>query len=207
MVEFGRHCEAIGNLFNMELSEISRDYLNSRGFTSLHQVLLRIDQKQSLEAYLYSLTQEKLDVLLNHPDAHYRTPLTWAVEFGWFEAVRTLLKFGADPSQLTLSSRGYSTLLHAAVTGPASQLSQKEYRLVIKSLLTAGVDVNAKDHEEWTPLHIVASWGVCDLDEFFSHPLLDWGALTDDGNSVDDLALFKPYSSIVFPKRLGALAN
>jgi hypothetical protein len=96
-LDFGQHYERVGSLFGMTLTETGTTYLNCRGFTELHQVMLGINQKASLGAYLQSLDRLTLVHLINRPDTRSRTPLLWAVEFGWSDATQTLLDYGADP--------------------------------------------------------------------------------------------------------------
>lgn len=199
-LEFGKWCEDIGVLFDLTLSESGTQYLNTRGFTELHQVLLRINQKVSLDDYLRPLKRDDLDTLINCADNRGRTPLMWSVEFGWSSATQILLGYGADPHRATNTKRGSSTLLHLAVAGPRSQFSRAGFLDVIDHLLQMGVDVNAKDHEGWTPLHIAASWGICDLRNLFSHPLLNWSVLTDDNMSVNDLSPVEQFSNVALAR-------
>ncbi|KAI2696262.1 hypothetical protein CBS147332_9136 [Penicillium roqueforti] len=199
-LEFGKFCEDIGVLFSLTLTESGTQYLNTRGFTELHQVLLRINQEVSLEDYLNSLERNDLDTLINCIDIRGRTPLMWAVEFGWSGATQILLDYGADPHRATTTKRGSSTLLHLAVAGPRSQFSRAGFLEVIELLLQRGVDVNAKDHEGWTPLHIAASWGTCDLRSLFRHPALDWSVLTDDYMSVDALSPVEQFSNFTLAR-------
>lgn len=199
-LEFGKFCEDIGVLFDLTLSESGTQYLNTRGFTELHQVLLRINQKVSLDDYLRSLKRDDLDILINRTDTRGRTPLMWAVGFGWSGATQILLDYGADPHRATTTKRGSSTLLHLAVAGPRSQFLRAGFVEVIDHLLQMGVDINAKDHEGWTPLHIAASWGTCDLQNLFSHPALDWSVLTDDNMSVDALSPVEQFSNVALAR-------
>lgn len=199
-LEFGKCCEDIGALFNMTLTESGAQYLNTRGFSELHQVLLGIDRKVLLGDYLRSLEREELNNLINCTDSRGRTPLTWTVEFGWPEATRILLEYGADPHRITTTQRGRITLLHLAVAGPNAQFSRPGFLDVIDLLLEMGVDVNAKDHEGWTPLHIASSWGLCNLPSLFSHTDLDWTLLTDDNMSVDDLSPMEQFSNVALAR-------
>jgi ankyrin repeat protein len=172
-LDFGQHCERIGSLFGMALTETGTTYMNSRGFTEL-QVLLGINRKASLEVYLQSLDRLTLVHLINRPDARSRTPLMWAVEFGWSDATQTLLDYGADPHLPISLPKDESTLLHVAAAGPSSQFARNGFNEVIDILTKAGVDVNAKDHEGWTSLHIAASWGTCTLKSLIAHRAVDW---------------------------------
>lgn len=168
--------------------ETGTAYLNSRGFTDLHAVLLGINRKVSLKDYLRSLDRPTLGHLINHPDTRGRTPLMWTVEFGWSDATQILLDYGADPHLPLKLLKGESTLLHVAVAGPSSQFAMGGFHEVIDILIKAGIDINAKDHEGWTSLHIAASWGTCTLKNLLAHRALDWTALTNDGLSIDDLS-------------------
>ena len=88
----------IASLFNKDQQELWDCYVSSRGFTALHKILLRVDNHQTLDEFLTQLWQDgTISHMINTPDKHYRTALTWAVEFGWSDAVETLLKYGAKP--------------------------------------------------------------------------------------------------------------
>lgn len=63
---------------------------------------------------------------------------------------------------------------------------------VVRLLLQAGADVNAADHEGWNPLHVAASWNLCNVIQElarFGGSALDWNALTDDRQPALDLPL------------------
>lgn len=102
-------------------------------------------------------------------------------------SVDILLDYAVDPHRVTTTERGSFTQPHLAVAGPSAQFLTAGLLRIIDILLQMGVDANAKDHEGWTVLHIAASWGICDLQNLFSHSVLDWSVLTNDRSLVDDL--------------------
>ena len=172
----------IGQLFQVDIAEAFREYKIQRGFSELHNVLLGIDdQSRTLEEYMARQDPASLAGLIDNMDFFGRTPLAWAVESGRPDAVRTLLWYGANPHQTRKSSTTTSSfpLLHLAIAGP---ILNPQFLDVVQALLDWGADINGKDNEGWTPLHIAVSWSL-----YAVMPLLircsdlDWFAMTEKG--------------------------
>jgi ankyrin repeat protein len=186
--------EDISRVFGKCSIDLVEDYTGDRDFSPLHEVLLGIDcSRGTLEDYLSSFSQVALPrEIIDAVDSCGRTPLAWAVEYGWPEAVSTLLRYGADPLQQRRSLQGNSPLLHLAIAGPASQESNERLLEVIRLLLRAGADFNAVDHEGWTPLHVAASWNLYPVIAQLAHwanGKLDWDARTNNGETALDLSV------------------
>ena len=87
-------------------------------------------------------------------------------------AVELLILFGANPHQLRPSHRGLTPLLHLCIAGSIPRCPDGDQVGTFKALLKAGVDVNARDHEGWTPLHVAASLNLYDVPK----ALFDFGS-------------------------------
>ncbi|XXH01945.1 hypothetical protein Hte_008308 [Hypoxylon texense] len=192
----------IAQLFERATADLIDDFIDDRELPIIHQVLLGIEHGLgTLEEYLTSLNPGAVapDVI-DAPDIRGRTALAWAVEYGWHDAVKTLLRHGADARQARPSLRRDLPLLHLAIARPASGRGSGDTLAVVRLLLAAGADVGGRDHEGWTPLHVAASWNnygaIAEL-AGFAGPRLEWDALTDDRQSAADLALGGGYDDDV----------
>ena len=181
----------VAQIFGKCSVDMAEQYFENRSFTPLHKIILGLDDSLgNLELYLSSFAEATpLSEIIDTADSCGRTPLALAVEYGWLAAVRTLLKYGADPCQVRPCVHGGMPLLHLAIAGPGSQ--EPNFLAVIRILLQAGADINSVDHEGWTPLHVAASWnahGVIRKLALWGGRQLDWNALTYSGESALDLS-------------------
>lgn len=207
---------AVAQLCAKPSNEFWNEFRESRGFTELHEVLLGIRHDAgTLCDYLTRLSEERtISDLIDLRDAHGRSALSWAVEYGWVDAVVTLIKFGADVNQQRVSNNGKLPMLHLALAGPNSVERGTAFLQVAQQLLLAGDDVNAVDNEGWTALHIAASWNdykaVRTLLDFAGQRLR-WSAVTTSyefasqlaANDGGDRALVELLLSHEFSEHLG----
>ena len=183
----------VGQLFGRPLDDLWREYSETRGFTEVHQVLLRLGHGYgTLNDYLNRAAAEGIvSDRIDATDSLGRSALSWAVEHGWAYAAETLIRFGANVHQRTRSIYGGLPMLHVALAGPTSGNLGAAFLDIVKMLILAGANVNATDHEGWTPLHIAASWNsyaaIRTLLEYSSQSL-NWDAVTSSGQSASQIA-------------------
>ena len=63
---------------------------------------------------------------------------------------------------------------------------------MIKLLVIAGADINATDSDEWTPLHVAASWSLISAIKallVLGKGNLDFDAITNNGETAMDFAV------------------
>ncbi|XP_071818880.1 transient receptor potential cation channel subfamily A member 1 homolog isoform X3 [Apostichopus japonicus] len=130
---------------------------------------------------------------INATDKHEKTAIFWAAEERQIDALKVLLDHKGAKELIDKSDRYDSTALHVA--------SEKGFLAIIKLLLESGADVDAKNEDELTPLHMAAQNGhvncilefvkrdestVNDEDEFSNTPL-HLAALEGHSKAVDCL--------------------
>lgn len=123
------------------------------------------------------------------------TPLALSAFFDHPAAVRLLLERGADVSAVARNAMQVQPL-HSAVAARA--------REVVRLLLAAGADSNARQHGGWTPLQAAAAHG----DDEMVHDLLAAGAdsraANDSGQDAARLAEENGHTALA--ERLRALS-
>ena len=123
------------------------EFLDSRIFQPLHKIVLGLSGV-NLEQHL-QLSTSTIDAV----DADGRTALSWAASRGDLDAVKTLLRYGADPN---IPSYFGQQSLHWA----AQNKRQSPYR-ILKVLIERGAEVNAVDY--WNRTALTYASGNTDL--------------------------------------------
>jgi hypothetical protein len=178
----------IASAFRISTDDLLSQYKRSRGFNPMHLALLELDgQSRTLKERILDVYMR--ESFVNEPDHYGRSPLTWAVEYRWEEAIQCLLSLGGSVrlSRLSIDMRRSLPVLHLAISGPPNT----ELVTIVALLLHEGANVYEQDDEHWTPLHVAASWGMLDvarllLRESDSKRLLT--AQTAAGETAHDLA-------------------
>jgi len=147
-------------------------------------------------------------------DKYGFTPLETAIKYGHYETTRTLLQNGASIDQsgryplfsaidcesvdlinllesygadLQTRDQNGNTLLHE-LASHGRGIKQKQYPLIEKCL-QSGININARNHDGDTPLHIAASKGNVSLIEMFVHYNADPTAHNHDRHTMLDVAI------------------
>ncbi|KAJ3100510.1 hypothetical protein HDU96_010304, partial [Phlyctochytrium bullatum] len=130
---------------------------------------------------LRSLVEDGAD--LSAPDYMSQPPLHYALGRGNTEAATILLEAGADPN---LRCWGKRTALHYL----PENCEGSEATELLARMLESGVDLNAKDLDGLTALHLSARFGSYDLMlQLLQTEGIDTTVIAYDGNSWGDIAL------------------
>ena len=126
----------------------------------------------------------------NGEHERWYTPLAMAAIFGFVRVVELLLRYNAD-----VHAHG-RTILHQV-----ARIGMDDTRGVAKLLLDHGADVQATDSEwpvrDFTPLHEAAEEGDADLVRVLIHYGGNKMALTNDGQTAEDLATSGGHDAVV----------
>jgi ankyrin repeat protein len=90
------------------------------------------------------------------PDHHGFTALVWAARMGKANAIRELVRVGADPDRLDSGPNGWTPLLHAV---------HKNQPGSVRALIAAGADVDRPAPNGLTPLSLAATQGEAEIVE------------------------------------------
>ncbi|RMD41107.1 hypothetical protein DV735_g4022, partial [Chaetothyriales sp. CBS 134920] len=130
------------------VDDLLDDYLEDHVLTGSHRHL-RIDDCVGTAA-----TSSHIDAR----DAKGRSTLAWATEFGMQAATKDILALGADPNQYRKSNGSFVPMLHSIIAASNPDDPHCPYLDIVSTLLMKGTDRDSRDHEDWTPWHVAASW-------------------------------------------------
>lgn len=132
------------------------------------------------------------DVDVVSPDGF--TPLHFAVMSGRVEAVRAVLRLGADPNALSEHRFIKVRPLHTATAGEISPAKPE----VVRALLDAGADPNGRTGEGGaTPLHNAAESGSRELIAVLLEHGADAKLALDDGRTPAELAATEELATVL----------
>jgi uncharacterized protein len=117
------------------------------------------------------------------------TPLHLAAFFGRVEVGRALLRRNADVGAPSTNYMA-NTALHAAIAGAGNMQ-------IIRALLDAGADANARGASGYTPFHLAASRGNRELIDLLMQRGADPALKLDDGKSAADVAREHKHPEVV----------
>jgi uncharacterized protein len=123
------------------------------------------------------------------------TPLHLAAFFGHTDAVALLIDLGA-PLEAHSTNATRNTPLHAALAGATNPI-------IVRRLLFAGADIDARGAHNITPLHLAASRGDEDLCDLLIHRGAEIHARMEDGTTPAMLATARGH--LALGERLAAL--
>jgi hypothetical protein len=142
-------------------SALALAVLAAGGLWTLTSLLPRPHPEGRLEQAVAGGSAEELrHALAVHPadaeDAHGFTALDWAARTGRTEAIRELIRAGADPDGRDHGPNGWTPLLHAVHKGQPGS---------VRALIAAGADPNVRSGNRLTPLMLAAAQGEPEIVE------------------------------------------
>ena len=123
------------------------------------------------------------------------TPLHLAAFFGRVDAVALLIDLGA-PLDANSTNATRNTPLHAALAGATNAT-------IVRRLIFAGADINARGGHNITPLHLAASRGDAALCDLLIHRGAEIHAKMEDGTTPAMLATARGHTEL--GERLAAM--
>lgn len=141
-----------------DTNDIFSQYQESRGFTPIHFALLDLQHQPDTLSERLGVAVQGFGI--DSSDFTGRSALVWAVEYRCVSAVIDCLNNGACTTYIRESIRGSARmpLLHLLLAGPTNDMAAILY--IVDALIGAGADVMSTDQDDWTPLHIAASWNM-----------------------------------------------
>lgn len=151
------------------------------GATELAPMFLRGRSYDAYEAAALGELDALRTAIENDDDARVRrssdgwTPLHLAAFFGRDDAVALLIDLGA-PLDANSTNATRNTPLHAALAGATNAT-------IVRRLIFAGADINARGGHNITPLHLAASRGDAALCDLLIHRGAEIHAKMEDGTT------------------------
>jgi ankyrin repeat protein len=164
------------------------------GAAELAPMLLRGRSYDACEAAAVGDLDALRTAIENDDDSRVRrssdgwTPLHLAAFFGRDDAVALLIDLGA-PLDANSTNATRNTPLHAALAGATNPT-------IVRRLIFAGADINARGGHNITPLHLAASRGDATLCDLLIHRGAEIHAKMEDGTTPAMLAMARGHMEL-----------